>query len=137
MNRLEDIPKQDPFPAPEGYFDRLPGKIQARIAAPRRAAGFYWLRAVRLAVPILALAAVGLFWYRQPGAQTVEEQLSRVQPEQLWLFLEDEALTTEDLIESIHWNETDLQALEEQVYKTFADGAGDWHRLLDELGIEK
>ena len=32
MKKLDEIPKKSIFEAPEGYFDRLPGIIQARVS---------------------------------------------------------------------------------------------------------
>ena len=32
MKKLEDIPKKEIFDVPDGYFEKLPGKIQARIS---------------------------------------------------------------------------------------------------------
>lgn len=37
MKRLNDIPKKDPFKAPDGYFDTLPDQVRDRIQAEKQA----------------------------------------------------------------------------------------------------
>ncbi|MDA3909972.1 MAG: hypothetical protein PF448_01270 [Bacteroidales bacterium] len=37
MKRLNDIPKKDPFKAPDGYFETLPDKVRDRIQAEKQA----------------------------------------------------------------------------------------------------
>ena len=51
MKKLEDIPKQNIFEVPDGYFDKLPSVIQARIAKPEPK--FWQLPAFRYAMPLL------------------------------------------------------------------------------------
>lgn len=135
MKKLEDIPKQNIFEVPDGYFDRLPLNIQERLAKPA-APGFSWQPALRFALPVLLLAGFGIFWYQQNQPVTVEQELARIQADQLGLFLEDESLSTDELIESMRWTEEDLQSLEEQVYATFNASEHEWNEMLDELELQ-
>ena len=64
MKKLEDIPKKNVFEVPDGYFDRLPGIIQARVSQEKPSFVWYsWPVALRYALPVLLMMAVGIFWY--------------------------------------------------------------------------
>lgn len=117
MKKLEDIPKKNIFEVPEGYFDRLPGVIQARVAKPE-VAPWYWSPIVKFALP-LVVVAVGLFWFVNRSNQSIEQQLAGIQTEQLIAYLEDSDLNVEELTESVTWSDTDLEELEEKVYSSF------------------
>ena len=39
MKKLEEIPKKEVFKVPEGYFENLPGIIQARVAQQNKVGG--------------------------------------------------------------------------------------------------
>lgn len=117
MKKLEDIPKKNIFEVPEGYFDRLPGVIQARVAKPE-VTPWYWSPVVKFALP-LVLVAVGLFWFVNRSNQSIEQQLAGIQTEQLIAYLEDSDLNVEELTESVTWSDTDLEELEEKVYSSF------------------
>jgi hypothetical protein len=117
MKKLEDIPKKNIFEVPEGYFDRLPGVIQARVAKPE-VTPWYWSPVVKFALP-LVLVAVGLFWFVNRSNQSIEQQLAGIQTEQLIAYLEDSDLNVEELTESVTWSDSDLEELEEKVYSSF------------------
>jgi hypothetical protein len=136
MKKLEDIPKQNIFEVPDGYFDRLPLKIQERVARPVASPWLLWAPALRYAVPVLLLAGMGIFWYQQNTPMTIEDELARIQDDQLSLFLADESLSTDDLLETMTWSEEDLQSLENQVYATFDASETEWNELLDELELQ-
>lgn len=135
MKKLEDIPKKNIFEVPDGYFDRLPLKILDRVATPA-AVQFSWQPALRYALPVLLLAGFGLFWYQQYQPVTVEQELAQIQADQLGLFLEDESLSTDELVETMTWTEEDLQSLEDQVYATFNASEAEWNDILDELELQ-
>jgi hypothetical protein len=136
MKKLEDIPKQNIFEVPDGYFDRLPQKIQERVAQPAARPRAIWAPALRYALPVLLLAGIGIFWYQQNTPITIEDELARIQPDQLTLFLEDESLTSDDLLETMTWTEEDLQSLEAQVYATFEASESELNEILNELELQ-
>jgi hypothetical protein len=136
MKKLENITKKEIFNVPDGYFDKLPGKIQARISAgiPGKETNFVFRYKLQfaLAVPIvigIALLAVGINSYtsnQQPG--DVESILASIQTEDLITYLDESGLTTDDLLENIEFDAIDLEAIENEVYDLNLEAEG-----LDEL----
>jgi hypothetical protein len=137
MKKLEEIPKKEVFEVPVGYFDKLPGVIQARVAKPGRTPLFRLAPAMRYALPVLIAACVGLFWYQQNRSpQSIGIQLEAIDEAQLVLFLEDEDLRVEDLVESITWSADEVAELEEQVYSTFETSSEELEMLINEVEFE-
>ena len=72
---LRSIPQHDPFVVPDGFFDRFPQTVQARIAAQRPTAWTDRLAALlqpRLAIGSLAvLAIVATTWMLWPSGPSV------------------------------------------------------------------
>ena len=117
MLRLEDIPKKQIFEVPERYFEELPLRIQARVAASyqRSAPRPVWRYAVQYALP-LVLAVVILF-YRYYPATDAESILESVETADLVLYLQQEpALTAEDIIENVDFVPADVEAIEAEAY---------------------
>ncbi|MFN8808304.1 MAG: hypothetical protein ACK5WO_02040, partial [Cyclobacteriaceae bacterium] len=96
MKKLEDIPKKNVFDVPDGYFEKLPGVIQSRVAKPERQANWNPWLITRVAVPVLLLVGAGIFWFSQPqritGYADIEYELGQIDQEQLSLFLDDNEL---------------------------------------------
>jgi hypothetical protein len=114
MKKLEDIPKQNVYEVPEGYFDKLPGVIQARVAKPSKA---LWLSPIfKLATPVAALAIAVFIWFNVGSNETLEEQINEIQTEQLVVYLDQGDLPSELVTEDLEWNEEDLMELEEGVF---------------------
>ncbi len=69
---LRAIPKEDPFTAPEGFFDRFPMQVQSAIA--QRKAAPWWSRwmseapARRIGWSMAAAALVAVVWFVRPAA---------------------------------------------------------------------
>lgn len=123
MKNLEEIPKKEIFNVPEGYFDALPAKIQARIQenSPRETA-FVFRYKLQYALPIVALLVIGIYWYtdnRQPA--DVESILASVQTEDLITYLNESGMTTDDILENMELNASDLEAIENEVYELNLD----------------
>lgn len=134
MKKLEYIPKKNIFEVPEGYFEKLPGIIQSRVAKPDPTLWFAptW----KVALPILAFIAVGIIWFTfQPG-DSLEQQLASIQTEQLIAYLDDGDLTMVDLAETVTWSETDLDELEEKVFSTIEVSGDELDILLEEFSVE-
>jgi hypothetical protein len=120
MKKLEDIPKKQNFEVPEGYFEKLPGVIQSRVTQQNkeRSWGVDLRFAVRFAVPVVILLAVGIFWYsRAHMEKSVENILASVQTEDLITYLSESDFTTEELLEDVQLNSQDAIDIEESVYE--------------------
>lgn len=134
MRKLEDIPKKNIFEVPEGYFEKLPGIIQSRVAKPEVHPWFAptW----KFALPVLALVAVGIFWFSSQPGVSIEQQLADIQTEQLIAYLDDGDLTMDDLAETVTWSETDLDELEEKVFSSIEVSGDELDILLEEFNVE-
>jgi hypothetical protein len=133
MKKLEDISKKNIFEVPDGYFDRLPGVIQSRIATKPRET-FQWAMSLKYAIPVILLAVVGIFWFNNASVNSnaVEDQLETIQEDQLSLYLADADLSTEDLAETITWSEEDLMELEDEVYSIVEISSEQLENVLNE-----
>jgi len=122
MKRLDEIPKKTLFEAPEGYFEKLPSRIQARISKPEPAVTWGKLT-IRYALPALLVGAVSaLLLLNQPNLSP-EEVLASIESEQLVAYLEDTELNTDDLLDAVTLEADELDMLE-------LDALGDF--VLDE-----
>jgi hypothetical protein len=115
MKRLEEIPKKDIFEVPDGYFDKLPGVIQSRIADPRPASitvASYRL-ALKYAVPVVVITLAAFFIFRgnDPVSNNPEEMLAAVSTEELATYLAESDISTEDLLDNINLDEVDINEL--------------------------
>ncbi|EMR01145.1 hypothetical protein [Cesiribacter andamanensis] len=135
---LSDIPKQEPFTAPDGYLEALPQRVQQRIQeqSPAGAAsplGRWWLQPrLQLAFASLVLLLMaGALYLRQPSEQAVTEDaytlLEEVSDQELVNYLESSSrLSMQEIRAVADWPEDallgpglpDEQALEEEVLKT-------------------
>lgn len=122
MKKLEDIPKNNIFEVPEGYFDKLPGVIQSRIAAKDKPSGIgvYGL-VLKIALPLMAIGlAVFLIFRENDPYGTPEDLLASVSTEQLSDYLIDTDLSTDELLDNLDLNELDVNALNEEIlYEEF------------------
>lgn len=130
MRKLEDIPKKDLFKAPEGYFDKLPGIIQARVAKPEPKS--VWVPVLKFALPVVALVAAGIFWLSKPTLPSVENELAAINTEQLIAYLDNTEVVWEDVELDSDWSEYDFLELEDRVYSTFTTDGSELE-LLDEF----
>lgn len=120
--KLEDLPKKNVFKAPEGYFDKLPGILQSRIAEketkPSREASFGWV--LRYALPLLVVGIALVLIFRQPDANP-EELLATVSAEELTAYLVESDLSTEELLDFVVLDEYDIDALNDYQLDTDVD----------------
>jgi hypothetical protein len=130
MKKLEDIPKKDLFKAPDSYFDKLPGIVQARVAKPEPKS--VWMPVMKFALPVVAVVTVGIFWFSNPTVKSVEAELASINTEHLIAYLDNNEVVWEDAEVEREWSEDDLLELENQVYSTF-DSDGSELELLDEI----
>ncbi|MBL0744403.1 hypothetical protein [Chryseolinea lacunae] len=118
MKKLEDIPKKEVFEVPDGYFDKLPGIIHARVSKPGAAmATPGWAYGLRYALPAVVLFAAGIFWYTRPGTDlSPEGLLAAVQTEELVAYLNDTDVSTDELLEDAQLDGIDASEIEGDVY---------------------
>lgn len=116
MKKLDEISRETPFKVPDGYFDRLPGIIQARVARPEPRSWF--VPSLKFAIPVVALVVALTIWLTGRDGNSIEEQLNEIQTEQLMAYLEDSELSDELLNEEVTLSEEDLYELEENVFSS-------------------
>ena len=134
MKRLEDIPKKDVFKVPEWYFEDLPSIIQSRVAGQKKERAFLpsFSYALRYAVPVVILGAIGYFWFNPAQPKTAESILATIETEDLVAYLNETDLTTEELLESVQLNANDVDQLEGEIYgEQLSDE--DLDEILDEI----
>lgn len=116
MKKLDEISRETPFRVPDGYFDRLPGIIQARVAKPEPR---LWLTpSLKFAMPVAALVVALTIWFTSREGNSIEEQLNEIQTEQLMAYLEASELSDDLLNEEMTLSEDDLYELEENVFSS-------------------
>lgn len=136
MKKLEDIPKKNIFEVPDGYFEQLPARVQARISGGRqsRSASWSWTRSIRYALPVLV--AIGLFagWWLKQAPEDPEAILATIEAEQLAAYLEEYGLVTDELIPYGDITVEEAAAIENEVYETAFD-AEELELLIDQLPL--
>jgi hypothetical protein len=134
MKKLEDIPKKEVFTVPEGYFDQLPGVIQARVAAQGRRRELVPVFSWKVAVPALVVVAAAIFWLAAPGEPAdAESILASVETHDLVAYLnETDEVSVDDVLESVDFNELDMDEIEGAVYVPDLE-SGDLENLMNEL----
>src|SRR6188508_3233566 len=109
MKNLENIPKKNIYEVPEGYFETLPGIIQSRIAKETGESRPFMRYSVRFALPAVVLTAVVYFFLwnsdRQPSSP--EEMLASIETPYLLEYLDENAMTEDDLFENTALTEKD------------------------------
>jgi hypothetical protein len=123
MKKLEDLPKNHPFKVPEGYFDKLPGIIQSRVAEKSEVqeARPYFRLALQYALPVIVLAIVAVIYLVPKNGQDVDTMLASVSTEELVAYLEESEITTEELLEQMTLDNERVEAIESEVYFNFDD----------------
>jgi hypothetical protein len=120
MKKLENIPKNNIFEVPEGYFDKLPLHIQARMEAknpiPEQN---IWLRySLRYALPMFVFALAAIIFFK-PKVDTTEKILASVSTEELVAYLEVNSFSTDELLDQYDFDEASVEAIEQEVYFRF------------------
>lgn len=138
MIKLEDISKKNVFEVPEGYFESLPGIIQARVAEPWKetlwspVASF----SLKYALPVLALGLAVFFYLNIGEAQSTEDLLTSIDSEQLVSYLEESELNSDDLLEIVPLNADEADAIHQISIEEINVDETDVEDLSDEFGID-
>ena len=128
MSRLDHIPKQTVFTVPDGYFEKLPAKIQARIStiAEDNHVNFWQRNGFRYAVP-LAVIVGAIIYYSASLEPDAEAMLAGVETADLILYVQETSLmpTTEELLEEWDISPIELEAIEDEVYDLHLEQTAD------------
>jgi hypothetical protein len=119
MKRLEDIPKKQSFKVPDGYFDDLPMRIQARIQETEKERSWSWMPApsfaLKFALPVILIGIISVvFWNKLSTNEDAFAKLDSVPTEQLLAYLESDEITTEEIIENGTFTSSTINTLYEQ-----------------------
>ena len=118
MKKLDDIPKKNIFEVPDGYFDRLPLKIQAKVETATTTHSLaVWNLALRYALPVV-IVAVALVYYFKPKSYQTEELLAEISNEHLVAFLSESEINEHELLEIVNFNESDADSLSQHLNNT-------------------
>ncbi|MEI9920105.1 MAG: hypothetical protein WDO14_15120 [Bacteroidota bacterium] len=134
MRKLEDIPKQNPFKVPDGYFDQLPTVIQSRMTKDTRHAPMVRVisLSLKLALPVAALVVAGIFWFRP--ATTLDDQLEGIDTEQIALYLSNtEHADIDESQDNAGFTIQELDQLQDTIYSKLEYSDED---LLDDIDLE-
>jgi hypothetical protein len=135
MKKLEDIPKKQIFEVPEGYFEKLPGIIQSRVATERRETSLWGRRSLSLqyVLPAVVLIAAGIFWFtRSQSDLTTENILASVQTQDLVTYLGEADFTTEELLDDADLDVEDARQIEGAVYEFSLDDSA-LEEIIDDI----
>jgi len=106
--RLDELPpehplRQQPFTVPDGYFDQLPSRVQARVThRPKPAFSISWSWQ-RTAVSLVGASLVAvLVWQTLPQRQESlgSEALTGISSEVIAAYLDDQGIDADELADS-------------------------------------
>lgn len=138
MKKLEKISKNNIYKVPDGYFEQLPMKIQARIetrTASQKRVSVVRRYSLYYAIPAVTLLILAVLIFKPASDDSVESILSSVSTEQLITYLEDNNLTTDELLDNIELDEFTVESIENEVYSDFELDEEMLQLLPDELEI--
>ncbi len=134
MKKLENIPKKNIYEVPEGYFDKLPGIIQARVTNenPKKEFVFYWRTSLKYALPVVLIAVAGFFWFSQQAKPTdVDSILASIETEELVAYINASDISTDELLDSFAFDSEEISNIEDEAYGALYEEELD--ALLDEF----
>lgn len=132
MKKLDDIPRQDIFRVPDGYFENLPSIIQSRVAA-QESRSFNLGLALKFAVPVLLMGAVGLWWWKTPERiENPEQLIASVSSADIAEYLIYQEITPDDFLESIDYDYLQADSLDLSASEILLPDA-DYSEMLDEF----
>jgi len=120
MKKLEDIPKKIIFEVPDGYFDRLPMQIQAKLGGASSVRSFrVWNLALRFALPVV-IAGLALTYYLKPKSlQETEELLAAISNEHLIAYLHETDISESEILEIANFDNVDADSLNLKIQSTY------------------
>ena len=138
MKKLEDIPKKNVFEVPDGYFDRLPGIVQARVADAKKEPqwSLYSLSSLKYALPALIIGITVLLFLNRTESMTTEEMLSSVDTANLVAYLDESELNSDDLLEVVPLDSNEADAIEDDSMNEIDVNEKDIESLSNEFGSD-
>jgi hypothetical protein len=138
MKKLENIPKKNIYQVPDGYFDKLPGIIQARVTSEhsKKEFVFSWISTLKYALPALLIGVAGLFWYNQTSnqPQDADSILATIETEALVAYINTSDISTDELLDAFSLDAEEVANIENEVYGTLYDE--ELEVLMDEFDID-
>ena len=119
MKKLEDIPKKEIFNVPEGYFDKLPGVIQSRVAEDEKRTSSPVLRmALQYGLPSFAIVVIAVLLFFKPDTadHSAESILASIETPDLVAYLHETDMSTDELLDEVLLDTQDAEQIEEAVY---------------------
>ncbi len=114
--KLEDIPPKKVFNVPEGYFDTLPGIIQAKAIESTKPAFIQQPgMALKWALPLVLLVLIaGYYGFKlnqtMPNNDTkIAKMLDEVSTSELVAYIEETDLTTDEILEVVSFEDDNLE----------------------------
>ena len=108
-DKLKGLKDKQLLTVPDGYFDRLPERVQARLAAPERQAVFKFPVVFKFALPVIVLAIAVVFWMQNNGinkSRDAHQLLTEIPTDDIIDYLEDSDLSLADIIDGIDQEES-------------------------------
>ena len=141
---LDNIKRENVHKVPDGYFDELPNRIQARIKAgsAQKSPVVYHMQPVwGLTAAAAVLFIIGfLIFPTSPEVLSADELLSEVDSEALIDYLYSENISTEDILASVDeayllddFSDSDLDFIDESIDDTTIDAL--YESIEDELDL--
>lgn len=120
MKKPDELPKQHPFNVPDQYFDRLPGRIQSRLADRRGSMSPVFAQVMRYGLAMFIVAALAFVWLwtanTQYSGETPEDILAGLETADLVAYLNDGDITTDELLDEIQLSSDDADQIEDAVF---------------------
>ena len=142
MKKLDEIPKKSVFEVPEGYFDRLPGIIQARVAPIAIGTKqepqwiLYFRFGLRYALPVLVIGVASFFFLNNPQTLSAEELIASVDSAHLVAYLEDSDLNSDDLLEIVPLDQEEAESIHGRSIDELKVNDEDVEYLSNEFGTD-
>jgi hypothetical protein len=115
---------------PNGYFDQLALKIQAKTEtiSPAKKTISGWSLALRYALPLVLLLIGSIIVLQPKAVQDTEQLLASIPTEHLIAYLHESEIGEAELLEAINFDDKDLDSLNVHVHKQYA---------IDELDMDE
>ncbi len=125
---LEHLKKENVFQVPDQYFETLPELINEKVKKNNSQSGTKVIRMTfRYALPVAAMVVVaiylGIFSQSTDESLEVEDMIANITVEELYDYLENSEISTDEIIASLDNEELDLD---------FNDGS---INLIDDLDL--
>ncbi len=131
-HKLDNIDKKEVFEVPEGYFEDLPLKIQARIDAEKPKSVVRSVPSWSLAMAASALFVLAFVFIFSDKESTVDDLLAEVSNEELVAYLDQIDLDEYDIASAFE-DDVDALNLEET---NVLDGIDMEDQVLDDVLLE-